>query len=152
MKKLYIYIYIQVEFHFIQNLNPIGIKISNQFVCCYLINPIKGGLKKSSYEQKEKKKTFFYGKKGNFSLVTKTKKKKQTNKRFFLEEQTFIIYRYFFLEEREGVYFKLKYLLPYLQFFFKKKLYPKTFLVNQHEQKFLSFVFPIMLLFFFFSL
>ena len=29
MKKFYIYIYIniQVEFHFIQNLNPIGIKI-----------------------------------------------------------------------------------------------------------------------------
>ena len=39
---------------------------------------------------------------------------------FFLEEQTFIIYRYlfFFGEEREDVYFKLKYLLPYLQFFF----------------------------------
>ena len=38
-------------------------------------------------------------------------------KKSFLKEQTFIIYRYFFLEEREGVYFKLKYLLPYLQFF-----------------------------------
>ena len=54
--------------------------------------------------------------KGNFSFMTKKKKS------FFLEEQTFIIYRYFFFfffkEEREGVYFKLKYLLPYLQFFF----------------------------------
>ena len=34
----------------IEFLNPIGIKISNQFVCCYLINPIKSGLKKMSYE------------------------------------------------------------------------------------------------------
>ena len=41
----------------------------------------------------------------------------QKKKKSFLKEQTFIIYRYFFLEEREGVYFKLKYLLPYLQFF-----------------------------------
>ena len=53
-------------------------------------------------------------------------------KKSFLKEQTFIIYRYFFLEEREGVYFKLKYLLSFLQFFFK--LYPKTFLVNRYEQ------------------
>ena len=37
----------------------------------------------------------------------------------------------FFLEEREGVYFKLKYLLHYLQLFL---LYPKTFLVNWYEQ------------------
>ena len=46
----------------------------------------------------EKRKIFFSNKK---------KKKKR-----FLEEQTIIIYRYCFLEEREGVYFKLKYLLP----------------------------------------
>ena len=47
----------------------IGIKISNQFVCCYLINPIKSGIKKErSYEWKEKKKTFFYGKKETFLL------------------------------------------------------------------------------------
>ena len=108
------YINIQVEFHLIQNLNPIGIKISNQFVCCYLINPIKGGLKKMSYEQKEKRKhfLFIYGKRKLFFYNQKKKKK--------LDEQTFIIYRYFFFfgKERGGVYFKLKYLLPYLQFFF----------------------------------
>ena len=66
---------------------------------------------------------FFNGKKETFQ--------KKKNK-CFLEEQTLIIYRYFFVEEREGVYFKLKYLLSYLQFFFK--LYPKTFLVNRYEQ------------------
>ena len=57
----------------------------------------------------EKRKPFFYN-----------QKKKRTNKCFFKEEQKFIIYRYFFFflgEEREGVYFKLKYLLPYSQFF-----------------------------------
>ena len=63
-----IYIYIQVEFHLIWNLNPIGIKIANQFVCCYLINPIKGGLKKSSYEQKEKRKKKFMAKRKIRSL------------------------------------------------------------------------------------
>ena len=37
----------------------------------------------------------------------------------FLEEQMFIIYtNFFFGEEREGVYFKLKYLLPYLHIYF----------------------------------
>ena len=111
---IYIYIYIQVEFHLIQNLNPIGIKISNQFVCCYLINPIKSGIKKRSYEQKEKRKLFFFF---LWRLFFYNPKK---NVFFFLEEQMFIIYRYFFFflgEEREGVYFKLKYLLHYLQFF-----------------------------------
>ena len=66
---------------------------------------------------RKKKENIFYlfMEKGNFSFITKKKKT------FFLEEQMFIIYRYFFFfwgKEREGVYFKLKYLLPYLQFFF----------------------------------
>ena len=47
-----IYIYIYVEFHSIQNLNPIGIKISNQFGCCYLINPIKSEKKKQKKTKK----------------------------------------------------------------------------------------------------
>ena len=63
---------------------------------------------------RKKKENIFYlfMEKGNFSFITKKKKK--------LDEQTFIIYRYFFFfgKERGGVYFKLKYLLPYLQFFF----------------------------------
>ena len=77
--------------------------------------------------RKKKKNIFFLWKKGNFSFITK-------KNIFFLEEQTFIIYRYFFFflgKEREGVYSKLKYLLPYLQFFFL--LYAKTFLVNRYE-------------------
>ena len=49
---------------------------------------------------KKKKKTFF-----------------QKNKHLLYIEQIL-----FLLEKREGVYFKLKYLLPYLQFFLKKKL------------------------------
>ena len=85
-----------------------------------------------------KKKPFLIEKRIFFFLITK----KENNKRLLY------ICTFFFLEEREGVYFKLKYLLSYLQFFFKKK-YPKTFLVNQYEQKLLSFVFPITLLFFF---
>ena len=59
---------------------------------------------------KKKKKTFF-----------------QKNKHLLYIEQIL-----FLLEKREGVYFKLKYLLPYLQFFFL--LYAKTFLVNRYEQ------------------
>ena len=62
--------------------------------------------------RKKKENIFFIEKRKLFLLKAKNK---QT---FFLEKQTFIIYRYIFLEEREGVYFKLKYLLPYLQFFF----------------------------------
>ena len=61
---------------------------------------------------RKKKENIFLWKKGNFSFIAKKIKK------FFLEEQTFIIYRYFFFffgEEKEGVYFKFKYLLPYLQ-------------------------------------
>ena len=86
---------------------------------------------------RNKKENLFLLKKGFFFFNNQKRK-----------QQTFIIYMYFFfLEEREGVYFKLKYLLSYLQFFLK--LYPKTFLVNQYEQKLLSFVFPITLLFFF---
>ena len=66
---------------------------------------------------RKKKENIFLWKKGNFSFITKKKKKKQTNV-FFIKRQMFIIYRYFlFGEERGGVYFKLKYLLPYLQFF-----------------------------------
>ena len=90
---IYLYINIQVEFHLIQNLNPIGIKISNQFFCCYLINPIKNGIKNFHMSRKKKRKPFF----------TKTNEiffynqQKTTNFFFFLEEQTFIIYRYFYL-------------------------------------------------------
>ena len=94
-KDIYVYIYTYVEFHLIQNLNPTGIKISNQFVCCYLINPIKSGKKKKkkqtnkqkrSYEEKEKGKHFFMEK---WKLFFYNKKKKV----FFPEEQTSIIYR-----------------------------------------------------------
>ena len=111
---------IQVEFYLIQNLNPIGIKIANQFVCCYLINPIKGGLKKSSYEQKEKRKKKFMAKRKIFFY---NQKKKTTTTNIFFQKNKCLLYIdtifYFFLgKEREGVYFKLKYLLPYLQFFF----------------------------------
>ena len=70
------YINIQVEFHLIQNLNPIGINISNQFVCCYLINPIKGGLKKKGHMNRKKKENIFLCKKGNFSFINQKKKKK----------------------------------------------------------------------------
>ena len=57
----------------------------------------------------EERKLFFYNQK---------KKKKKKKNVFFIKRQMFIIYRYFlFGEERGGVYFKLKYLLPYLQFF-----------------------------------
>ena len=111
---VYIYIYIQVEFHLIQNLNPIGIKISNQFVCCYLINPLKSGIKKRSYEQKEKRKLFFFnffGKKRKLFFYNPKKKKNKC----LLYIDTFL-----FLEKKEKVvYFKLKYLLPYLHFFLK---------------------------------
>ena len=53
-----------------------------------------------------------------FFLMEKRKLFEKKKNKCFLEEQTLIIYRYFFVEEREGVYFKLKYLLSYLQFFF----------------------------------
>ena len=75
--------------------------------------------KKLIWIERKKENIFLWKKRKLFSCNQNKKKKKKTNKQtFFLEEQTFIIYRYFFLEEREGVYFKLKYLLPYLQFFF----------------------------------
>ena len=74
--------------------------------------------------RKKKENIFFLWKKGKFYFLTK--------KKSFLKEQTFIIYRYFFLEEREGVYFKLKYLLPYLQFFLN--FIQIFFLVNRYEQ------------------
>ena len=119
-KRIYIYYRsnIQVEFHLMQNLNPIGIKISNQFVCFYLINPIKSGI------HMNRKKLFFYyfflWKKGNFSFITKKKKKKKktTNVFIFRKINVYYIQILFFGEKREGVYFKLKYLLPYLHFFF----------------------------------
>ena len=80
-----------------------GIKISNQFVCYYLINPIKSGMKKRSYEKKEKRKYFFMEKRKPFFY---NQKKKRTNKCFFKEEQKFIIYRYFFFfwEKKEKVF------------------------------------------------
>ena len=102
-KRIYIYIYmyinIQVEFHLIQNLNPIGIKISNQFRCCYLINLIKSGLKRRSYEQKEKRKKNLW-KKGNFSFIAK-------KKNFFLRRtNTYYIQIlfFFFFEKKEKVF------------------------------------------------
>ena len=98
-KRIYIYIYI--EFHLIQNLNPIGIKISNQFVCCYLINPIKSGLKKMSYEQKEKRKHFFLLKKGNFSFITKIKEQTYV---FFKKNKRLLYIITFFLQEKEKVF------------------------------------------------
>ena len=58
-KDIYVYIYTYVEFHLIQNFNPIGIKIANQFVCCYLINPIKSGLKKGHMNRKKKENIFY---------------------------------------------------------------------------------------------
>ena len=71
-KKIYIYIYIYTHTYwsnvyigrvsFDIELNPIGIKISNQFVCFYLINPIKSGI----HMNRKKKK--IYGKKENFLL------------------------------------------------------------------------------------
>ena len=56
-------------------------------------------------------------KKGNFSFITIKKKKKKS---FFFKKNKRLLYidTFFFGEEREGVYFKFKYLLPYLQFFF----------------------------------
>ena len=51
----------------------------------------------------EKMKLFFYD-----------QKKKKTNKRFFQKNKCLLYINTFFLEGREGVYFKLKYLLPYL--------------------------------------
>ena len=113
-----IYINIQVEFHLIQNLNPIGIKISNQFVCCYLINPIKNGIKNFHMSRKRKRKPFFTKKNEIFFY----NQQKTTNVFFFFRRtNVYYIQILFFFgggEEREGVYFKLKYLLPYLQFFF----------------------------------
>ena len=62
-------------------------------------------------KKKEKK----LWKKENFSFITKIKNK-QT---FFLKKNKRLLYiNTFFLEEREGVYFKLKYLLPYLQYIY----------------------------------
>ena len=77
-----------------------------------------------------KKENIFLWKKWNFSFITQKKKNKtkqnktkQTNKQtFFLEEQTFIIYRYFFFgKERGGVYFKLKYLFTIFFLIYAKK-------------------------------
>ena len=62
---------------------------------------------------RKKKKTFFLWKKGNFSFIIKKKHFFQKNKRFLYIDTFF----FFLGEEREGVYFKLKYLLPYSQFF-----------------------------------
>ena len=59
-------------------------------------------------KKKEKKNLW---KKGNFSFIAKKKKK------FFLRRTNTYYIQILFLEEREGVYFKLKYLLPYLQNF-----------------------------------
>ena len=63
--------------------------------------------------RKKKENIFFIylWKKGKFIFLTKKKKKK-------LNGRTNVYYiQICFLEGREGVYFKLKYLLPYLQFF-----------------------------------
>ena len=53
-------------------------------------------------------------KRRNFSFITIKKKK------FFFQKNKRLLYidTFFFGEEREGVYFKFKYLLPYLQIFF----------------------------------
>ena len=130
-KRIYIYYRsnIQVEFHLMQNLNPIGIKISNQFVCFYLIIPIKSGIHMNRkklffyYFFMEKIKLFFYNQ----------KKKKKTNVFIFRKINVYYIQILFFGEKREGVYFKLKYLLPYLLCFFFILLYPKAFFVNWYE-------------------
>ena len=102
-KRIYIYIYIQVEFHLIQNLNPIGIKISNQFVCCYLINLIESGIKKKKGHMKRKKKEniFFMGKKKN-KLFFYNKKKKNV----FFKKNKLLLYidTFFVFEKKEKVF------------------------------------------------
>ena len=100
------YINIQVDFHLIQNLNPIGIKISNQFVCCYLINPIKNGIKFFHMSRKKKRKPFFNKKMKIFFI---TKKKKKNNKRFFLfyfQKNKLLLYidTFFVFEKKEKVF------------------------------------------------
>ena len=54
----YIYIYIQVEFHLIQNLNSIGIKIYNQ--CVLLLSYKKKWNKKKVRTNRKKKETLIY--------------------------------------------------------------------------------------------
>ena len=118
-KRIYIYIYIyylsniQVGFHLIQNLNPIGIKIFNQFVCFYLINPIKSGI---HMEKRKlfKKKLLFYNpkkktknkktkqKKNKNKTKTKTKKQNKTNKQTFFFRRINIYYiQILFLKKKE---------------------------------------------------
>ena len=76
--------------------------------------------------ERKKENLFFLWKKMKLFFITK-KKKKKNKCFFFLEEQMFIIYWYFSFvwEERESVYLKLKYLLPYV--FFLKNLSKNIF-------------------------
>ena len=98
-----IYILIQVKFHLIQNLNPIGIKISNQFVCCYLINPIKNGIKNFHMSRKRKRKPFFTKKNEIFFY----NQQKTTNVFFFFRRTNFYYIQILFLFLRR----KRRYLL-----------------------------------------
>ena len=72
---------------------------------------------------RKKKKKFM--EKINCSFITPKKKKKKIRR-----INVYYILIFFLGEKRAGVYFKLKYLLPYLHFFL---LYLKTFLVNRNE-------------------
>ena len=67
----------------IYNLNPIGIKISNQFVCFYLINSIKSGI---HMNRKKKENNFFLMEKTKLFFYNQKKKKKKQQTFLFLEK------------------------------------------------------------------
>ena len=109
-------LYIQVEFYLIQNLNHIGIKISNQCVCCYLINSIKKQNKKKIHMNRKKKEIFFfYEKKGNVDIEVDT----------------------FYLYEKEEKLFTLNSNVYYIIYNFLFLLYP-TFFFLLYSKKFLN--------------